>query len=113
MSKSREDFKERLATLEQAALQGDAKAIAKLKSAGKLTCRERIHALLDPGSFVEEFMLAETQCADFGMAERKRPSDGVVTGIGKIEGRPVYVFAQDRSILAGTVGSAHAERSPM
>jgi acetyl-CoA carboxylase carboxyltransferase component len=110
MSKSREDFKERLATLEQAALQGDAKAIAKLKSAGKLTCRERIHALLDPGSFVEEFMLAETQCADFGMAERKRPSDGVVTGIGKIEGRPVYVFAQDRSILAGTVGSAHAEK---
>jgi acetyl-CoA carboxylase carboxyltransferase component len=110
MSRSREDLEKRLATLEQAALQGDAQAVAKLKSAGKLTCRERINALLDPGSFVEEFMLAETQCTDFGMADRKLPSDGVVTGFGKIEERPVYIFAQDRSILAGTVGSAHAEK---
>jgi acetyl-CoA carboxylase carboxyltransferase component len=110
MPRSREDLEKRLATLEQAALQGDAQAVAKLKSAGKLTCRERINALLDPGSFVEEFMLAETQCTDFGMADRKLPSDGVVTGFGKIEERPVYIFAQDRSILAGTVGSAHAEK---
>ncbi|HZD41192.1 MAG TPA: acyl-CoA carboxylase subunit beta, partial [Terriglobales bacterium] len=110
MSKSREDLEKRLAALEEAARRGDAKAVAKLKSAGKLTCRERIDALLDPGSFVEEFMLAETQCTDFGMAERKLPSDGVVTGFGKIDGRPAYVFAQDRSILAGTVGSAHAEK---
>ena len=75
-----------------------------------MTARGRIEALLDAGSFVEEFMLAETQCTDFGMAEKRVPSDGVVTGFGKIEGRPVYVFAQDRSILAGSVGSAHAEK---
>jgi acetyl-CoA carboxylase carboxyltransferase component len=55
-------------------------------------------------------MLAETQCSDFGMAEKKLPSDGVVTGFGKIEGRPVYVYSQDRAVLAGSVGSAHAEK---
>ena len=55
-------------------------------------------------------MLAETQCVDFGMAEKKLPSDGVVTGFGKIDGRPVYVYSQDRSVLAGSVGSAHAEK---
>ncbi len=110
MSKSREELEKKLAALEQAALQGDPKVVAKLKSESKLTCRERIDKLLDPGSFIEEFMLAETQCSDFGMAEKKQPSDGVVTGFGKIDGRPVYVFAQDRSILAGTVGSTHAEK---
>ena len=55
-------------------------------------------------------MLAETQCTDFGMAEKKQPSDGVVTGFGKIDGRPVYVYSQDRAVLAGSVGSAHAEK---
>ena len=69
-----------------------------------------METLLDPGTFVEEFMLAETQCTDFGMAQRKHPSDGVVTGFGKIEGRPIYVFSQDRSVMAGSVGSAHAEK---
>src|SRR5438128_344156 len=110
MSKSREELEKRLANLEQSASQGDLKAAAKLKSEGKLTARERIEKLLDAGSFIEEFMLAETQCTDFGMAEKRGPSDGVVTGLGKIDDRPVYVFAQDRSILAGSVGSAHAEK---
>jgi acetyl-CoA carboxylase carboxyltransferase component len=109
MSKSTEELKNKLRDLEQSA-QGDPKVAARLRSEGKLTARERIDNLLDSGSFVEEFMLAETQCTDFGMAEKKRPSDGVVTGFGKIDERPVYVFAQDRSILAGTVGSAHAEK---
>jgi methylmalonyl-CoA decarboxylase subunit alpha len=110
MSKSKADLENKLATLERSALQGDPKAAARLKSDGKLSARERVNRLLDPGSFVEEFMLAETQCTDFGMAEKKLPSDGVITGFGKINGRSVYVFAQDRSILAGTVGSAHAEK---
>src|ERR1043166_2228850 len=109
MSKSREELEKALLKLEQSA-QGDPKAVAKLKSEGKVTARGRVEALLDPGSFVEEFMLAETQCTDFGMAEKRVPSDEVVTGFGKIDGRPVYVFAQDRSILAGSVGSAHAEK---
>jgi acetyl-CoA carboxylase carboxyltransferase component len=107
---SKESLEKRLAALEKSAVDGDPKAAAKQRSDGKLSARERIDALLDPGSFVEEFMLAETQCTDFGMAERKLPSDGVVTGFGKIEDRPVYVFSQDRAILAGTVGSAHAEK---
>jgi acetyl-CoA carboxylase carboxyltransferase component len=110
MSQSREEPEKRLAALEQKALDPDPKAVAKQHSEGKLTARERITKLLDPGSFVEEFMLAETQCSDFGMSEKKVPSDGVVTGFGKIDGRPVYVFSQDRAILAGSVGSAHAEK---
>jgi acetyl-CoA carboxylase carboxyltransferase component len=110
MSKSKEDLEKKLSALQRAALQGDAKVAARLKSEGKLTARERVDKLLDAGSFVEEFMLAETQCTDFGMPEKKLPSDGVVTGYGKIDGRGVYVFAQDRSILAGTVGSAHADK---
>jgi acetyl-CoA carboxylase carboxyltransferase component len=110
MSKSREEFEERLAALEKMAADGDVKAAAKQHAEGKLTARERIERLLDPGTFVEEFMLAETQCTDFGMAEKKLPSDGVVTGFGKIDARPVYVFSQDRAVLAGTVGSAHAEK---
>ena len=89
---------------------GGDKRIAAQHGKGKLTARERIDKLLDPGSFVEEFMLAETPCSDFGMAEKRQPSDGVVTGFGKMEGRPVYVYSQDRAVLAGSVGSAHAEK---
>ena len=110
MSKRREELEKRLAETEKRALQGDLKAAARQQAEGKLTARERIDKLVDPGSFVEEFMLAETQSVDFGMAERRQPSDGVVTGHGKIDGRPVYLFAQDRTVLAGTVGSAHAEK---
>jgi len=106
----RDDLEKKLAAIEKRALEGDPKAAAKQHAEGKLTARERIEKLLDPGSFVEEFMLAETQSVDFGMAEKKQPSDGVVSGYGKIDGRPVYLFAQDRTVLAGTVGSAHAEK---
>ncbi len=110
MAQSREDLEKKLAALEKVALDADPKAAAKQHAEGKLTARERIDKLLDSGSFVEEFMLAETQCADFGMAEKRLPSDGVVTGFGKVEGRPVYVYSQDRAVLAGSVGSAHAEK---
>lgn len=110
MAKSRDDLEKKLTALEKAAVGTGSKAAAKQRSEGKLTARERIDKLLDPDTFVEEFMLAETQCTEFGMAERRQPSDGVVTGFGKIDGRPVYVFSQDRSILAGSVGSAHAEK---
>jgi acetyl-CoA carboxylase carboxyltransferase component len=110
MTTSREELEKRLVVLEKMAAEGDSTAAAKQRSEGKLTARERIDRLLDAGSFVEEFMLAETQCIDFGMAKKKLPSDGVVTGFGKIDGRSVYVFSQDRSVLAGTVGSAHAEK---
>jgi propionyl-CoA carboxylase beta chain len=110
MAKSRDDLEKKLTALEKSALTGAVKATGKQPEDGRLTARERVETLLDPGTFVEEFMLAETQCTDFGMAERKQPSDGVVTGFGKIDGRPIYVFSQDRSIMAGSVGSAHAEK---
>jgi methylmalonyl-CoA decarboxylase subunit alpha len=110
MAQSKEDLEQKLTALEKKALDADPKVSAKQHAEGKLTARERLDKLIDPGTFVEEFMLAETQCADFGMAEKKLPSDGVVTGFGKIAGRPVYVFSQDRAVLAGSVGSAHAEK---
>ncbi|MBI4482203.1 MAG: acyl-CoA carboxylase subunit beta, partial [Acidobacteria bacterium] len=66
--------------------------------------------VLDPGSFDEEFMLGETAAREFGMAEKRKPTDGVVIGRGRIEGRPVYAYAQDRTVLAGSVGALHAER---
>ncbi len=110
MASSREELEKKLSGLEQKVIAGEPKTVAKLHDQGNLTARERVDKLLDPGSFVEEFMLAETQSTDFGMAERRLPSDGVVTGFGKIDGRSVYVYSQDRSVLAGSVGSAHAEK---
>ncbi len=82
----------------------------KQHSAGKLTARERIDTLMDAGSFVEEFQLAESSSTDFGMAKKKQPGDGVVVGFGKVAGRLTYVFAQDYTSFAGTVGSVHAEK---
>jgi len=110
MAQTREDLEKKLAALEKIAVDADPKTAAKQRAEGKLTARERIERLFDPGSFIEEFMLAETQCSDFGMAEKRVPSDGVVTGFGKIDGRPAYVYSQDRAVLAGSVGSAHAEK---
>jgi len=110
MAQTREELEKRLTKLEEVARDADPKAAAKQRTEGKLTARERVEKLLDPGTFVEEFMLAETQCSDFGMAEKKLPSDGVVTGFGKIDGRSVYVYSQDRAVRAGSVGSAHAEK---
>jgi len=110
MPKTRSEITKRLQELQEKTERGDEKAVAKQHAEGKLTARERIEKLLDPGTFVEEFMLAETPATDFGMAERKRPSDGVITGYGKIDGRTVYVFAQNFTVIAGTVGAAHAEK---
>jgi len=80
MAQSRTDLEKKLSAREQIALDPDPKAAARQRAEGKLTARERIDKLLDPASFVEEFMLAETACSDFGMAEKRLPSDGVVTG---------------------------------
>lgn len=110
MPKTKSELTKKLRGLEQKTLGGDEKSVAKQHADGKLTARERIAKLLDAGSFIEEFMLAETPATDFGMAERKKPTDGVVTGYGKINGRTVCVFAQDFTVIAGTVGSTHAEK---
>jgi len=110
MPRSYSNLREKLLKLEDRVLSGNEKAIERQHREGKWTARERLGKLLDPGSFVEEFMLAETQATDFGMAEKREPSDGVVTGYGKIQGRLVYVYSQDRTVLAGTVGTAHGEK---
>jgi acetyl-CoA carboxylase carboxyltransferase component len=110
MPKTRTELTAKLAALEARVLAGDEKAIARQHAERKLTARERLALLLDPDSFVEEFMLAETQVTEFGMAERRQPTDGVVTGYGTIDGRLVFVYAQDRTVLAGAVGSTHGEK---
>src|SRR5438132_1799358 len=77
---------------------------------GKLTARERLELLLDPGSFEEWDMFVETRSHDFGMAEQKIPGDGVVTGYGTINGRLVFVFSQDFTVFGGSLSEAHAEK---
>src|SRR5438094_8225612 len=110
MPKTRSEITKKLKELKDKTRRGEGKAIAKQHAEGKLSARERIAKLLDAGTFVEEFMLAETPATDFGMTERKRPTDGVITGFGKIDGRTVYVFAQDFTVIAGTARAAQAEK---
>ncbi len=78
--------------------------------AAKLTARERIHFLLDEGSFEEVDKFVEHRCADFGMEAQKMPGDGVVTGYGQIDGRLVYVFAQDFTVFGGSLSETYAEK---
>jgi propionyl-CoA carboxylase beta chain len=89
---------------------GGEKRIAAQHAKGKLTARERIEALLDPGSFEEWGMFVEHRCTDFGMADQKIPGDGVVTGYGTVNGRLVFVFSQDFTVFGGALSEAHAEK---
>ncbi|HSN92102.1 MAG TPA: acyl-CoA carboxylase subunit beta [Anaeromyxobacteraceae bacterium] len=84
--------------------------IARQHRAGKLTARERIEAFLDPGSFVELDKFKTHRGSDFGMAEQRVPGDGVVTGHGLVEGRQVFVFAQDFTVFGGSLSGAFAEK---
>ncbi len=93
-----------------ARLGGGQKRIDAQHAKGKLSARERLELLLDEGSFEEWDMFVEHRCADFGMAEQKIPSDGVVTGYGMINGRLVFVFSQDFTVLGGALSEAHAEK---
>ncbi|MSO68964.1 MAG: acyl-CoA carboxylase subunit beta [Alphaproteobacteria bacterium] len=77
---------------------------------GKLSARERLELLLDPGSFEEIDMFVEHRCADFDMASNKVPGDGVVTGHGTINGRLVFVFSQDFTVFGGSLSEPHAEK---
>jgi propionyl-CoA carboxylase beta chain len=100
-----------LANLDRAAVAGGgAKAVEKQHERGKLTARERIDALLDPGSFRELDRFVVHRCNDFGMAEKRVPGDGVVTGFGRVDGRLVYVFAQDFTVFGGTLSGAYARK---
>ena len=103
------DAFERLTALESAAEAGGG-AVRTLRQhkAGKLTARERIELLCDPATFVEMDKLVTHRCTDFGMAENKIPGDGVITGHGRIHGRPAFVFAQDFTVFGGSLSGAYA-----
>ena len=81
-----------------------------MKPEGKLTARERVELLLDKDSFEEFDKLVQHRCLDFGMADQKVPGDGVVAGHGRIDGRLVYVFAQDFSVFGGSLSETNAEK---
>ena len=89
---------------------GGAARIEKQHAENKLTARERIETLFDPGSFVELDKLVVHTCRDFNMEENLIPGDGVVTGYGKIDGRLVYVFAQDFTVFGGSLSRANADK---
>src|SRR5262249_54321730 len=90
-----------------ARLGGGKKRIEAQHAKGKLTARERIDVLLDPGSFEEYDMYVEHRSIDFGMENQKIPGDGVVTGHGTINGRLVYVFSQDFTVFGGALSAMH------
>ncbi|MFI5168216.1 MAG: acyl-CoA carboxylase subunit beta [Thermoanaerobaculales bacterium] len=106
-----EDVRERLRQLEAASLEGGGKdRVSKQHAAGKLTARERLDLLLDPGSFDEVDRLVTHRCHDFGMDKQHIPGDGVITGFGRIDGRAVAVFAQDFTVIGGSLSEAFAEK---
>ncbi len=94
----------------QARLGGGQKRIATQHGKGKLTARERLDVLLDPGSFEEYDMFVTHRATDFNMADTIIPGDGVVTGWGTIEGRLVYVFSQDFTVFGGSLSETHAKK---
>ena len=103
MSNQLEKIKELIDRRAAARLGGGEKAIAKQHEKGKYTARERIAMLLDEGSFEEMDMFVQHRCTNFGMDKKHYLGDGVVTGYGTIEGRLVYIFAQDFTVSAGSL----------
>lgn len=95
---------------EQARLGGGIQRIDAQHAKGKLTARERIEVLLDPDSFEEYGLYVEHRCSDFGMENKKHPSDGVVTGSGTINGRLVFVYSQDFTVLGGSLSESNAKK---
>ncbi len=105
-----ENINKLLEIRKKALLGGGEKRIASQHKKGKLTARERIHFLLDEGSFEELGRLITHRSTLFGLDEQVFYGDGVVTGSGTIDGRPVYVYAQDFTVLGGSLAEAHAEK---
>ncbi len=95
---------------EEALQAGGEVAITKQIEKGKLTARQRIDLLLDPGTFVETNMFVRHNCNNFDLDEKKYFTDGVITGFGQVNGRLVYVYSQDFTILGGSLGEAHAKK---
>ncbi|MER7190606.1 acyl-CoA carboxylase subunit beta [Streptomyces flaveolus] len=100
----------RLRTLKRSLSAGDPHATRRLRDKGRLTVRERLDLLLDPGSFREIEPLRRHRATGFGMENRRPHTDGVVTGWGTVYGRRVFVYAHDFRLFGGTLGEAHAEK---
>ena len=94
----------------QIKLMGGAKAVEKQRLSGKLTARERLDLFFDPGTFRETDIFVTHRCVNFGMEQVEIPADGVVTGFGQVNGRPVFAFAQDFTSRAGSLGEMHSKK---
>jgi propionyl-CoA carboxylase beta chain len=101
------DFERRV---QEATHAGSERAVEKQHAAGKMTARERIEALLDPGSFTEFDEFARHRSTNFGMDEKRPFGDGVVTGYGTVDGRPVAIFSQDVTVFGGSLGEVYGEK---
>lgn len=110
MASMQDKIRDLEAKIEEAQLGGGQKRIDAQHKKGKLTARERVHFLLDEGSFEETGMLVKHRSNFFGLDKQHFLGDGVVTGYGTIDGRLVYVFAQDFTVLGGSLAEAHAEK---
>ncbi len=109
-SKRQEAFDRLVALRSEAAQGGGEDKIQAQHKRGKMTARERIHALLDPGTFSELDAFVTHDCQDFGMQEKLILGDGVITGYGEIDGRLVYVFSQDFTVFGGSLSLAYAKK---
>ena len=94
----------------RAELGGGEDRLRRHREAGKLTARERIDLLLDPGTFEEIDKFVTHRCGDFGMADQVIPGDGVVCGFGRVNGRVIYVFAQDFTVFGGSLSETNAAK---
>ncbi|MGH7335706.1 MAG: acyl-CoA carboxylase subunit beta [Candidatus Rokuibacteriota bacterium] len=110
MSRQRERFEELRRRRREAEQGGGEERVRRQHKAGKKTARERLDLLLDPGSFAELDQFVVHQSHDFGMQEQRILGDGVVTGSGRIHGRPVFVFAQDFTVFGGSLSEAYARK---
>src|SRR6266446_5246887 len=105
------DPRHTLADLERLAELGGGEArVRKQHEAGKLTARERIDLLFDPGTFEEVDKLVTHRCRDFGMDEQLMPGDGVIAGHGLVDGRQVFAFAQDFTVFGGSLSETNAAK---
>jgi acetyl-CoA carboxylase carboxyltransferase component len=89
---------------------GGAKAVEKQHGSGKLTARERLDLFFDAGTFRETDIFVKHRCVNFGMEKMEIPADGVITGFGRVNGRPVFAFAQDFTSRAGSLGEMHSKK---
>ena len=107
---SRQRIEEMRRRYAEARLGGGEERMARQHAAGKLTARERVDAFVDPGSFQELDALVVHRNHDFGLEDKRYPGDGVLTGHGRVDGRPVFLFAQDFTVFGGSLSETFAAK---